>query len=44
MPRFPKKEAEIAALAERLYRELLDNNAIFPHPSAHPITFLSFHQ
>ena len=27
MPRFPKKEAEIAALAERLWRGLLDNIA-----------------
>ena len=37
MPRFPKTEAEVIALAERLYRGLLDNNAIFPHPPVHPI-------
>ena len=35
MPRFPKKEAEIAALAERLWRGLMDNNAIFPQPPFH---------
>ncbi len=37
MARFPKKEAEIAALAERLWRGLLDNNAIFPQPPVHPV-------
>jgi len=37
MPRFPKKEAQIAALAEQLWRGLLDNNAIFPQPPVHPI-------
>jgi len=37
MPRFPKTEAEIVALAERLWRGLLDNNAVFPHPPVHPI-------
>jgi len=37
MARFPKKEAEIAALAERLYRGLLDNNTVFPQPPVHPI-------
>jgi len=37
MARFPKKEAEIAALAERLYRGLLDNNPIFPQPPVHPM-------
>jgi len=34
---FPKKEAEIAALAEQLWRGLLDNNAVFPAPPVHPI-------
>ncbi len=37
MPRFPKKEAQIAALAEQLWRGLLDNNAIFFQPPVHPI-------
>ena len=37
MPRFPKKEAQIAALAERLSRGLLDNDAIFSQPPVHPI-------
>ena len=37
MPRFPKREAEVVALAERLWRGLLDNNAVFPHPPVHPI-------
>jgi len=37
MPRFPKKEAQIAALAEQLWRGLLDNNAIFPQPPVHPM-------
>ena len=37
MPRFPKREAEIAALAEQLWRGLLDNNAIFSQPPVHPI-------
>ncbi len=37
MPRFPKKEAEIAALAEQLWRGLLDNNAIFSQPPVHPM-------
>jgi len=37
MPRFPKKEAQIAALAEQLWRGLLDNNAIFSQPPVHPI-------
>ena len=37
MARFPKKEAQIAALAEQLWRGLLDNNAIFPQPPVHPI-------
>ena len=34
---FPKKEAQIAALAEQLSRGLLDNNAVFPAPPVHPI-------
>ena len=37
MARFPKKEAQIAALAEQLWRGLLDNNAIFSQPPVHPI-------
>jgi hypothetical protein len=37
MARFPTKEAEIAELAERLYRGLLDNNPTFPQPPVHPI-------
>jgi len=37
MARFPKKEAEIAELAERLYRGLLDNNPTFPQPPVHPM-------
>ena len=32
MARFPKKEAEIVALAERLWRGLLDNASIYPQP------------
>jgi hypothetical protein len=37
MARFPTKEAEIAELAERLYRGLLDNNPTFPQPPVHPM-------
>jgi hypothetical protein len=37
MARFPKKEAEIAALAEPLWRGLLDNIAVFPAPPVHPM-------
>lgn len=37
MARFPKKEAEIAALAERLAHGLLDNVSIYPQPPVHPI-------
>jgi len=37
MARFPKKEAQISALAEQLSRGLLDNNAIFSQPPVHPI-------
>ncbi len=36
MPRFPKKEAEIAALAERLWHGLLDNASIYPQPPVNP--------
>jgi len=36
MPRFPKKEAEIAALAERLRRGLWSNGPIYPNPPVHP--------
>ena len=38
MARFPKKEAEIVALAERLWRGLLDNNSTYPNPPVHPIS------
>ena len=34
---FPKREAQIAALAEQLSRGLLDNNPVFPAPPVHPI-------
>jgi len=34
MPRFPKSQAQIAALAEQLSQGLLDNNAIFSQPPA----------
>ncbi|MGR3175599.1 MAG: hypothetical protein ACUZ8N_13525, partial [Candidatus Scalindua sp.] len=37
MPRFPKKEAEIVGLAERLWRGLLDNLSIYPNSPVHPI-------
>jgi len=37
MPRFPKNQAQIAALAEQLSRGLLDNNAVFPAPPVQPI-------
>ena len=37
MLRFPKSQAQIAALAEQLWRGLLDNNAIFSQPPVHPI-------
>ena len=37
MPRFPKSQAQIAALAEQLWRGLLDNNAIFSQPLVHTI-------
>jgi len=37
MARFPKSQAQIAALAEQLSRGLLDNNTIFPQPPVHPI-------
>ena len=36
MPRLPKKEAEIAALAERLRRGLWSNGPIYPNPPVHP--------
>jgi len=35
MPRFPKKEADILALAERLFAGFKDNPAVFPNPP-HP--------
>jgi len=37
MPRFPKKEAQIAALAERLWRGIGSNRPIYPKPPVHPI-------
>jgi len=37
MPRFPKKEAEITALAELLWRGLLANNPTFPQPPVNPL-------
>ncbi len=39
MARFPKKEAEIVALAERLWQGLLSNRpTIYPNPPVHPIS------
>jgi len=38
MPRFPKSQAQIAALAEQLWRGLLDNNAVFSQPPIHPMS------
>jgi len=38
MARFPKKEAEIAALAERLGHGLWSNRPIYPTPPVHPIS------
>jgi len=38
MARFPKKEAEIAALADRLWRGLWSNRPIYPNPPVHPIS------
>ncbi len=43
MPRFPKKEAEIIALAERMIAGLLANPVIYPnppHPAMHPGTWI----
>ena len=37
MARFPKKEAEIVALADRLWRGLSGNLSIYPNPPVHPI-------
>lgn len=37
MPVFPKKEADIAALAEPLRRGLLANRPVYPKPPIHPI-------
>ena len=36
MPRFPKKEAEIVALAERLRKGISANSTIYPNPLVHP--------
>ena len=39
MPRLPKKEAEIVALAERLWSGLWSNRpTIYPNPPVHPIS------
>ena len=38
MSNFPQKEAEIAALAERLWRGLLANNPKYPKLPVHPIS------
>jgi hypothetical protein len=38
MPRFPEKEAEIAALAELLWRGLWSNRPIYSNPPVHPIS------
>jgi len=38
MPRFPKKEVEIAVLVERLWRGLLSNRPIYPNPPIHPMS------
>jgi len=39
MARFPKKEADIVALAERLWQGLLSNRpTIYPNPPVHPIS------
>lgn len=32
MPRFPKKQAQIAALAKQMWNDLWSNQAVFPHP------------
>ena len=37
MPRFPKKEAEVAALAENLWRGLWTNRPIYQQPPVHPL-------
>lgn len=37
MPKFPKKEAEIAALANHLSIGLRDNRTIYPQPPVHPL-------
>jgi len=37
MPRFPKKEADIVALAEWLWRGLFGNHPVYPQPPVHPI-------
>ena len=38
MARFPKKEAEIVGLAERLWNGLWQNQDIYPQPPVHPIS------
>jgi hypothetical protein len=37
VPGFPEKEADIAALAEQLWRGLWSNRSICPNPPVHPI-------
>lgn len=37
MPRFPKSQAQITALAEQLWWGLLNNQPVFPQPPVHPI-------
>jgi len=37
MARFPKKEAKVVALAERLWQGLWSNRPIYPTPPVHPI-------
>ena len=38
MPRFPKKEADIVALAERLWSGLFSNRLVYPQPPIRPIS------
>jgi len=38
MPRFPKKEADIVALAEWLWRGLWGNRPVYPQPPVNPIS------
>jgi hypothetical protein len=38
MPVFPEKEADIATLAEPLWRGLLSNRPVYPKPPIHSIS------